>query len=385
MKTINKTATETSTSNPKGTTMKKIDVLPELSGLFDVLTDTEFAELEKSIKADGVRDPIVLWKEKNAIIDGHHRFKLAEKLKIDAPTVEKSFKDIDAVKEWMLRNQLGRRNLTPARFDYFIGKLYNQLKRTVEYGTGDAATKLAEQFGTSEKTVRRAGDVAVGLDRIAEIKGEVAKKAQLIGNKAEQKYTKEELTSVAKVTPAAAKILVAKIDTAKVEKAQAAAAAKVAKPSAPKPAPAPKEKTYPVVFAQPGFDGIGYSLASQKKPPLEANAVVYMAVEDGFLMEAMDLIDKWGLTYECTFIYKTPPVDGVWSKVQHTFMIVGTTGTITGPDAGKEAPSLPNGPDAEGVDAKMAKLINSYHPKAEKLALLSSFKTPQGWSVLSSQ
>lgn len=90
----------------------------------DPVIDPEFAEYiiplsadEKSIlaaklNAEGMREPILTWR--NLIIDGHHRHEicLAESLPFECR--EMKFGSRDDVKEWMIYNQLGRRNLTPA-------------------------------------------------------------------------------------------------------------------------------------------------------------------------------------------------------------------------------------------------------------------------------
>lgn len=88
----------------------KID--PEFEALCRPLSDKEFAELETSILANGIRDAVVLWK--GIIIDGHHRFKVASKHGLEYPTThaDERIQTRNDVKVWMLRNQLGRRNLS---------------------------------------------------------------------------------------------------------------------------------------------------------------------------------------------------------------------------------------------------------------------------------
>jgi len=43
--------------------------------------------------------------------------------------VKKKFASIEEAKLWILRNQLGRRNLTDEQRSYVIGKIYEILKR----------------------------------------------------------------------------------------------------------------------------------------------------------------------------------------------------------------------------------------------------------------
>lgn len=75
------------------------------------LTPEEYANLEASILKEGVRDPIILWNE--TIIDGHNRYQICMDHNITKfPTATMDFNSKDQVLEWILQNQLGRRNLT---------------------------------------------------------------------------------------------------------------------------------------------------------------------------------------------------------------------------------------------------------------------------------
>lgn len=85
----------------------KID--DEFQSLIPPLTDDEFQRLEKSILAEGVREPIITWD--GTIIDGHNRYKICTKHGLVCPNREREFESRDAAKIWIYNNQLGRRNL----------------------------------------------------------------------------------------------------------------------------------------------------------------------------------------------------------------------------------------------------------------------------------
>ncbi len=86
---------------------------PELRDLIPPLTNEEQVALEASLKADGCRDPIVVWDSEDVVIDGHNRYAICERLGIKYQTHRMQFDSLDAVKIWMIRNQFARRNLTP--------------------------------------------------------------------------------------------------------------------------------------------------------------------------------------------------------------------------------------------------------------------------------
>lgn len=95
----------------------------EFEDLLPKLTLDEFEKLENNILENGVLDPLKLWKDpetgKLILIDGHNRYNIIKKNKLefdirDGFTIihESKLSNREDVKEWMLKQQLGRRNLT---------------------------------------------------------------------------------------------------------------------------------------------------------------------------------------------------------------------------------------------------------------------------------
>ena len=87
-----------------------IEIKEEFKKLIPALTAEEFKQLEENILKDGIRDPLVLWN--GYLIDGHNRYQIAFKHGLEYKTIDKEFKDESQVKEWMINNQFGRRNLS---------------------------------------------------------------------------------------------------------------------------------------------------------------------------------------------------------------------------------------------------------------------------------
>jgi len=84
----------------------------EFKGIIPPLTDEELRLLEESINQEGCRDPLVVWKETGILLDGHNRYRICQSIGAEFNTIELSFSDRSAAKLWMVKNQLGRRNLT---------------------------------------------------------------------------------------------------------------------------------------------------------------------------------------------------------------------------------------------------------------------------------
>ena len=157
------------------------------------LTQEEYDQLEANILADGVViNPLIVWN--GIVVDGHNRYRiLQEHPEIPFQIHEKEFSDRYEVIAWICRNQLGRRNLTPAQKKYLIGKQYEAEKARLgkepgtslsrdEYGrftvSGQndpprsverTSERIANESGTSERYVRRAEEFARGIDAAEEI------------------------------------------------------------------------------------------------------------------------------------------------------------------------------------------------------------------------
>jgi hypothetical protein len=67
----------------------------------------------------------VVWIEEKLLLDGHNRHEICTKHDIFYKIEEISLGDRQAAINWIVNNQLGRRNLTAAHLSYFRGKLYN--------------------------------------------------------------------------------------------------------------------------------------------------------------------------------------------------------------------------------------------------------------------
>ena len=86
-----------------------LTVDPEFRDLIPPLNEEELKLLEESLVADGCESPLVVWN--GVIVDGHNRYAICRKHEIPFAIQEKNFSSRDDAMLWMLRNQLGRRNL----------------------------------------------------------------------------------------------------------------------------------------------------------------------------------------------------------------------------------------------------------------------------------
>jgi DNA modification methylase/sporulation protein YlmC with PRC-barrel domain len=158
-----------------------IEINPELKKLIYPLSSEEYQLLEQSIIDDGCRDAIILWNK--IIVDGHNRYEICIKHNIFFNTIQKEFENIEYVKEWIILNQFGRRNIN----DYERGHLANILKEIEQKRftekQNEIKTQIAEGgpfiFADRKKLVtHKKGEKAGEVEEITiDSREELAKKA----------------------------------------------------------------------------------------------------------------------------------------------------------------------------------------------------------------
>ena len=163
----------------------KID--PEFSAQILPLSFEELQQLEMNMIRDGkLTDPIIVWNK--TILDGHNRYNLLKKHSfIEYEIKEMEFSSRQEALIWICNHQLGRRNLTPERRKYLIGKRY-ETEKQVSQNRGNQYTsakkdatdqndpcqnksgshvtrqRIANETGTSEGYVQRAEKYMNGVE-----------------------------------------------------------------------------------------------------------------------------------------------------------------------------------------------------------------------------
>jgi site-specific DNA-methyltransferase (adenine-specific) len=91
--------------------LKNVVVDPEFRALIPPLRQDELDGLRASIKAEGCRDPLVVWEGKGILLDGHNRYDICKEEKIDCETTFVDLPDREHARLWIYENQKNRRNL----------------------------------------------------------------------------------------------------------------------------------------------------------------------------------------------------------------------------------------------------------------------------------
>ncbi len=185
---------------------QNITVDPSLESLIPPLSEEEYSNLEESIKQEGCREPLIIWKNnnENILVDGHNRYRICKANNIRFDFTVKKFSDKIEVKNWMLGNQMSRRNLSPFQMSYLRGLRYETEKQghgglratgQNDQLSSDTSKKLAEEYAVGEKTIRRDAKFTQGLNRFsgedqkirwAILSGKIQAKKQTISDLADQ-------------------------------------------------------------------------------------------------------------------------------------------------------------------------------------------------------
>jgi len=164
----------------------------ELRIFLTPLDPEAYARLEIDILEHGIIYPLLLWN--GILIDGYNRFNIASKHNIPFKVQHMDFDTREAVKIWMITNQVSRRNLSPMQLSYFRGKHYNLEKQLITNAEGRnqfsevmeqtvpqpnrlfTSQRLAEVYNVSTMTVKRDSQLAYAIDAIGELSPEAKRK-----------------------------------------------------------------------------------------------------------------------------------------------------------------------------------------------------------------
>ena len=339
----------------------------EFKELIPALTSEEFKQLEDNCLAEGIREKIITWN--GFIIDGHNRYEISQKWNLEFETESKHFKDEEDVKEWMILNQLGRRNVTKEQKAYLIGKRYENEKQRVggqvpkgggkNFPPVKTAEKLAEELGISDRQVKLNENFAQGVDKLGDELKQVVLQGKANVNKADiQTIAKAEPTFVATTE---AEIL-AKAKEIKQQKAQEKKEKLEAKKEQYQKRVSSVSKnefkidinntkeTFRVIYADPAWSyndkqdtpNLGgaakhydtMSISELCKLPVneisEKNSVLFLWVTSPLLEDAFKVVDAWGFKYKTSFIWdKVKHNMGHYNSVRHEILLVCTKGSCT--------------------------------------------------------
>jgi len=305
------------------------------------LAPDELQQLEENIKADGCRDPLVVWN--GTIIDGHNRFRICQKNNIGFRTVARDFESKAHARVWMRENQKGRRNLTPA---WMIELELGRKADLLEIASESRREKMAGNSNAStDKTVLSPNDKTVSGPK--NTRKEIAKAAGVstgqVGMAEQVKKKAPELWEKAKAGEVSISGAYKEVRKEEKKKARAeeVAAQKEAIQSGAVKLP---EGVFEVVVMDPPwnygreYDPDGSRVANPypemsqtellaMQPPFADDSVLFLWTTHQFIWDAKELIDAWGFNYKATLVWDKEKIGmGAWVRMQCEFCLLGIKG-----------------------------------------------------------
>lgn len=163
--------------------LHELKINEALENVMPPLQEMELSLLTKSLMEEGCRDPLVVWKETGALVDGHNRYRICQENGIPFEYVEMSFDSETQAKMWIIRNQLARRNVPDFVRCELVLPLEEELKAEAKKrqgqrndlqnippnlagscGNGDSRDSLARMAGVSHGNLSKAKKIIAEAD-----------------------------------------------------------------------------------------------------------------------------------------------------------------------------------------------------------------------------
>lgn len=162
----------------------KLNIDEEFKNIIPPLAETEFKQLEQNILEEGCRDRIVTWN--NIIIDGHNRHNICEKHGIEFDVMAMDhFENRHDVIDWMIHNQIGKRNLSGGTVSYLRGlklkreKLKQLAEKIQEEVNSEVSAEEAKDLNIENNTAKKEEASPEIKEKENAITEEVAKKYKI--------------------------------------------------------------------------------------------------------------------------------------------------------------------------------------------------------------
>lgn len=139
------------------------------------LSAAEYKDLEENCLEFGILDPIKHWGE--YLVDGRHRLRISDKHKMVHKLEEMDFADKEEAAAWVLKNQLGKRNLTEIEVQRARASL---AKLT-------SIEDAAQEFNVSERTIQRDVEASNAMDLMAKDIRKKCESGEIINSRSDWK------------------------------------------------------------------------------------------------------------------------------------------------------------------------------------------------------
>ena len=317
-----------------------LEIKEEFKKLIPPLTTEEFKQLEENCIKEGIREAILTWN--GFIIDGHNRYEIANKWNLDFQTKSKHFKDEEEVKEWMILNQFGRRNLS----NYQRSVLALQLEEVFKEKAKEKQ-KLSEGKGIQKSEDLKKPEVVTikEVAKVANVSHDTIAKVKVIEAKAPEEIKEKLATGEVSINQVYQEI---KKEEKKIERDKKIeeVKAKIEEDNL-----ILENKKYHVIAIDPpwayeekgGFSSSDYDAESNRgavdyptmtveqikkiELPEAEDCVLFLWTTHAFLRDSFEILEQWGYKYKATLVWdKVKMGIGRTVRMQVEFCLIGVKG-----------------------------------------------------------
>lgn len=146
----------------------------ELNGVLPELSDADYKALEQSLLTDGFKGaPIMVWG--NIIVDGHNRYEICNRHNIPYEVKKVEFESKEEAMRWMVRQQIGRRTLTPLQRIQIVEKYRPFYKKKAK----ENQSKAGKNYGVGNEKLSQNSSKAIPSTNKIDVRAELAKDADV--------------------------------------------------------------------------------------------------------------------------------------------------------------------------------------------------------------
>ncbi len=322
--------------------MQNLSINPELKALIPPLTSEEFAQLEANVCQEGIREPIITWQ--GTIVDGHNRYELAQMYDLPFKVKEMAFASMEDCKEWMIRNQFGRRNLSNYQRSVLALELESVFKAKAK------ENQIRKPESVLQKSVEQKPiDTQKELAKVANVSHDTIAKVKVIEAKAPEEVKAKLSTGEVSINQVYQDIKKEE-KKAELEKKKEEYSERITTKSNNdfKVDIFNTNEKFRVIYADPAWSyndkqdtpQLGgaakhYQTMSVEqicqlpvKQIAEKDSVLFLWVTSPLLEDSFRVINEWGFKYKTSFIWdKVKHNMGHYNSVRHEILLIATKGS----------------------------------------------------------
>jgi len=315
-----------------------IEIKEEFKNLIPALSAEEYAQLEANILNEGIREPIITWN--GYIIDGHNRYDIATRFDLEYKTTSKHFESEQSVKEWMILNQFGRRNLS----NYQRSVLALQLEEVFSKKAKEKEYERKTTFVKSQKSNLETVNTNKEISKLSGIGQQTISRVKVIQEKAPEEVKQKLATGEVSINAAYQEIKKEEKKTQRIKEINKQLI-EIETGNMPE-----LEGLFDVISVDPpwnyegenkkitSFDSVGRRVANpypemsteeikKIELPLKKDSIVFLWTTHKFLPDAFEILKEWNLQYKATLVWNKEKMGmGAWFRMQCEFCLVGIKG-----------------------------------------------------------